>query len=98
MTKKAPDSSVDPGVDANRHSHEVYRYRVKPSQAYTTPLQIRGRQYQPGEVVLLRGHVAFREAPYRLMLHDPKPVKQTSNPATWEAQHATSFFVHMNKS
>jgi hypothetical protein len=97
MAASLPDlglDGMDPGVDAKRHSTQVYRYRVH-HEGWAHDVAIRGRTYRNGEEVLLAGDAAYREAGHRLELLDPEPVQQTEDPATWEAQHATSVHVHL---
>jgi hypothetical protein len=86
---------ADTGVKANRDCLGVYRYRV-----CQNGVTVRGVRYNEGDLILLSGCAAWDEAVPRssLELADPDPVKQTADPATWEAQHASSVRVHLNES
>jgi hypothetical protein len=86
---------IDPGVDDRRDSIEVYRYRVRHDQDWVTGVEIRGRTYRRGEEVLLSGVDAFSVPGRRLELVSPEPVKQEEDPATWQAQYASSVHVHL---
>jgi hypothetical protein len=99
MSTATLDRLIDPGVDANRHSTKVFRYQVKAiGPPGSDGSEIRGRRYRPGDIILLSGHAAYREAPFSLTMLDPVPVEQTEDPATWKAQSASSLHVWLNKS
>jgi hypothetical protein len=89
--------TIDPGLDARRHSTEVFRYRVREHEWLPMGLTVRGKEYRPGDVILLSGSAAFHEAPYRLELIHPDAVEQTADPATWEAQSATHLHITLNR-
>jgi hypothetical protein len=92
-------SEIDHGVDANRHSTGVFRYRVRTDRLPPPGgFQVRGKQHQPGDIILLYGWMAYQEWPYDLELVDPEPVKQTEDPSTWVAQTATRVRVTLNES
>jgi hypothetical protein len=86
---------TDPGLEAHRDEHKVFRYRVREEG-----LKVRGVTYHEGDVILLSGFAAYHEPFPRtgIELVSPDPVVQTEDPFTWEAQSASSVHVNFNRS